>query len=288
MGAYELAVNNFAVAENLLQLYELFNNLREGPVTEDLRLAVCRLWDVPPNAALRNAYNEQMVMLAHANAPIPQALLIENGADFLLRQAVVVACTAVESFFWDSLRENALTIVRARRRGADETLRGITLTLDDYLSLENYAEPDKRLEQIILKNFERKTLYSTESIDNIAKILTVNNFWEDICKKCGQSINDIRRNLDEIIQRRNQIAHRADRPETETGLDERIDGHGLREITFPWVNTRVATAKSVVIAANECFKAAIGKLKKDLEKQEKQAAEQELAKATLKVRKIGQ
>ena len=171
MAAYDLAIQNFAVAQHLLQLFELFHNLKEEEVNEELQLVVCRKWGVPDNTAIRNACNDQMLLIARATAPIPQALLIENGADFLLRQAVVVTCTALESFFWDSLRENVLTIVRARRRGADESLRELKLTLDDYLSLENYADPNERLRQIILRNFERGTLYDTGSVEKIATIL---------------------------------------------------------------------------------------------------------------------
>ena len=153
---------------------------------------VCRRWGVPDNTAIRNACNEQIVPGGPGPCPYPQALLIENGADFLLRQAVVVTCTALESFFWDCLRENVLTIVRARRRGADESLRDIKLTLDDYLSLENYADPNDRLRQIILKNYERRALYDSGSIESIATILTIRNFWDEIARLCGTTPRDIK------------------------------------------------------------------------------------------------
>lgn len=277
MAAYDLAVQNFAVAEYLLQLFELFHDLREETNVEELRLAICRKWGLSESTALRQACNDQMFLVVRATAPIPQALLIENGADFLLRQAVVVSCTALESFFWDSLRENVLTIVRARRRGADESLRDLKLTLDDYLSIENWADPNERLRQIILKNFERGTLYATGDIDRIATILTVRDFWNSVAQRCGQNARDVRRYLDELIQRRNQIAHRADRPNPDANPPEEQDGHGLRAIGFAWVNVRFSTAKSVVNAANECFRQALHQLERQLD----QEREQELARGTL-------
>ncbi len=277
MAAYDLAIQNFAVVEHLLQLFEVFRGLREETATDDLRLAVCRKWGVPDTTSVRNAYNEQIFLVARANAPIPQALLIENGADFLLRQAVVVACTALESFFWDSLRENVLTIVKARKRGANESLRELTLTLDDYLSLENYEDPNDRLKEIILKNFERRTLYDTNSIEEIATILTVRDFWARVEHKCGMAVRDIRRSLDDLIKRRNQITHRADRPDPKADPPDLQDGHGLREISYAWVNPRISTAKSVVNAANECFGRAIQRLEQQLAQEE----EQKLALRTL-------
>lgn len=277
MQARDLATQNFAVAEHLLQLHELFRGLREEQATEPLRLAVCQFMDIPETSSLRQARNEQVLIAARATAPIPPSLLIAEGLDFLLRQAVVVGCTALESFFWDVLRENVLTIVRARKRGADDTLKKLTLTLDDYLSLESFENYDDRLKEIILKNFERGTLYDTSSIDRIARILTVTQFWPQISKKCGLSESEIHKQLSELIRRRNQVAHRADRPDERADPPENQDGLGLRAISFAWAHTRVATAKAVVSAAADLFVKTIGQLEKQLVQEE----EQKIARQTL-------
>lgn len=103
MRAYDLAIQNFSVAEHLLQLHELFRGLKECSIDETLRLAVCTSFNIPEKSVLRQAQNEQVLLVAKATAPIPQSLLVEDGINFLLRQAVVVGCTALESFFWDLL-----------------------------------------------------------------------------------------------------------------------------------------------------------------------------------------
>ena len=94
MRAYDLAIQNFSVAEHLLQLHDLFRGLQEGKLDEPLRLAVCTCFDIPEKSILRHARNDQLVLVAKAAAPIPPSLLVEDGINFLLRQAVVVACTA--------------------------------------------------------------------------------------------------------------------------------------------------------------------------------------------------
>jgi hypothetical protein len=278
MRAYDLAIQNFSVAEHLLQLHELFRDLREEVANEDLRLAVCRCLALPEGTVLRHARNDQMLLVAKAVAPIPQGLLVADGINFLLRQAAVVACTALESFFWDALRENVLTIVRARKRRADEDLRKLSLTLDDYLSLENYEDPDVRLKQIILKNFERGTLYDAFSIERIATTLTVRDFWKHVSKACGMDERDIKGQIGELINRRNQVAHRADRPDEEAIPPEEKDGHGLRAISYAWVNTRVATARNVVAASADIFKVTLAQLETQLA----QEVEQRLAQKTLR------
>lgn len=277
MAAYELAIQNFAVAEHLLQLYELFRGLHEKPPAEELRLAVCREMACPENTGMRESLNDHLVLLSKTVAPLPQALLLPDGLNFLLRNAVIVACTAVESFFWDSLRENVLTIVRARRRGADEELRKLTLTLDDYLSIEGYADPNERLKQIILKNFERRTLYDAESVGKIASIMTVRDFWTAVGRRCGRNATDVRRELDDLINRRNQIAHRADRPNPDANPLEETDQNGQRAIHAAWVTTRISTAKGLVNSANECFRETLTRMQEQLDRDQ----EQELAKQTL-------
>lgn len=283
MRAYDLAIQNFSVAEHLLQLHELFRELREEDVGKPLRLAVCGCLSLPDHAGLRCARNDQLVLVAKATAPIPHSLLLADGINFLLRQAIVVACTALESFFWDALRENVLIIVRARKRGADESIRKLTLTLDDYLSLESYADPEVRLQQIILKNFERGTLYDASSIERIATTLTVRDYWKQVSKKCGSPDNDIKRQVGELINRRNQVAHRADRPDDEADPPEDADKHGLRAISFSWVNARVATARNVVSASAEIFKNTLDQLVAQLRQEE----EQELARQTLRSSPLG-
>src|SRR5262245_37683610 len=107
MRAYDLAIQNFSVAEHLLQLHELFRDLHEEAAIESLRIAVCKTLLIPEQTVLRQARNEQVVLVAKAAAPIPHSLLVRDGINFLLRQAVVVACTALESFLGCSSRERA-------------------------------------------------------------------------------------------------------------------------------------------------------------------------------------
>ena len=104
-----------------------------------------------------------------------------------------------------------LTIVQARKTRADESLRKLTLTLEQS-PIQQYEDPDFCLQQIILANFERGTLYDVGKIDDIGRIMTVQNFWQDIEKISGQPANQLKQLLHDLISRRNQIAHRADRP----------------------------------------------------------------------------
>lgn len=261
MEALTLFYQNFAVAESLVQLYQLFQGLSRTDLSQELHLAICTHWKVPEHTVVQHASNDRVSVLARSATHIPESLTMDGGLDFLLRQSVVVACTCVESFFWDALRENVLTIIRARKSGADETIRKITLTLGDYISIQQYEDPDLRLRQIILKNFERGTLSDTRSIDDITRILTMRDFWGEVEKACGAKSSTLKQLVGELIMRRNQIAHRADRPDDNEGAD----GHGLRPISLPWTNMRIQAAKTLVTAGAEVIQAAIRRLEADIQ-----------------------
>lgn len=172
------------------------------------------------------------------------------------------------------LRENVLTVVKARRTGADESLRNLTFTLGDYISIQQYDDPDLRLKQIILKNFERGTLYDVNSIDKVVQTLTVRNFWEQIEKNTKTPAGESRRYIEDLIWRRNQIAHRADRPDE----GEEADPLGLRAISFAWTNQRVQTSRTLVTASANLFRRVIKRLEDDIRVAEEQAEARRLAK----------
>ncbi|MCK4485568.1 MAG: hypothetical protein KAU38_02265, partial [Desulfobacterales bacterium] len=124
-----------------------------------------------------------------------------------------------------------------------------------------YEDPEYRLQQIILGNFKRGTLSNAESIEKITRILTIRNFWESIEQITGTSAKSLRAQIGELIYRRNQVAHRADRPEE----GEESDSLGLRPITLAWTNLRVQAAKTLVTASNDLIGKTISRLEEDIE-----------------------
>ena len=274
MQALDLAIRNFAVAEQLLQLEQLFADAAQHQPSPDYVVKLCAEMAIPPEAALHHLKNPRTLVGIDGSVSVPSCLIAPKGLDFMLRQAVVVSCGALESFVWDILRENALTVIKARGRRADDTLKNITLTLDDYLSLEDYDDPDDRLRQIILNRFARGSLYDLAKVDEIMQILTVKNFWSQMAAKTGILDKEIKSHLTELIQRRNKIAHRADRPDEGTPLNQ-CDPHGLHPITRAWTSSRVATAKAFAHGAAEVVGEAIHLLEQIIAQQEEQKIAQE-------------
>jgi hypothetical protein len=97
--------------------------------------------------------------------------------------------------------------------------------------------------------------------------------------RCSENLRRRRRQsqgVGDLISRRNQIAHRADRP----GENEEADGHGLRPINLSWTNVRVQAAKTVVTAGAEVMHGTIRRLEADIQAAREQEEARRLARQT--------
>jgi len=117
------------------------------------------------------------------------------------------------------------------------------------VELEQLPSADERLERIVLKNFERGILSDATVIDKVARLFGVRDIWDDIARIADMDASIMRRMIGELVARRNQIAHRADRQEPSApGQSGR-----LRPITYAWTISRVQSSRTVVTAASEVF-----------------------------------
>lgn len=262
MHALTVFQQNFAIAERLLQQFQLAGDLSWSTPPGSLLRALPESWAAQGTDGAQLATNEQVLILFRSTARVPGSLRVGGGLDFLLRQAVVVACTALETFLWEVVRGGALTVVRARRRGAADELRHLTLTLEEYASLDTAADPDSRVRQILLARFDRQVLHDISSLDRVARMLSVKDFWGQVEQASGTPAAGLRALVGDLVARRNLITHRADRADD----GQPADGHGLRPITLAWTNIRLQATNTVATAAADVFSSALTRLAKEGQK----------------------
>ncbi len=239
--------HNFAAAENLVRLFDLLSGPTEDGRAKIVTEVVRSSLEILEGEQVFSLCNDRIFLIAREAAQVSATFFHEHNLASLLRQAVVAACSALDAYFNDKFRENVMTVLLANKRYAPKELRSLVMTFDDYLSLESWADPNQRLQQILEKNLERKTLSNANGITEMTAILGIKDFWEQVGRECGEKPSDLRRQIDEIAARRNDIVHRADRPKE----PEEASGSGLQPITRAWVNLRVQAVKTVVLAADK-------------------------------------
>lgn len=102
--------------------------------------------------------------------------------------------------------------------------------------------------------------YCCKSFDiyTAATLLTIKDAWNKISDRLGQDIESLKNRVDDTVDRRNDIVHRADRGR------KRPDAETAQEITYSWSNHSVMTIKSVCIALDELVNERIQDLKAEI------------------------
>jgi len=244
---------NIRPAELLLQVYRLLEceaPLTEGSMIKSLRSIV----GAAPEEDLILVYNEIFLGLVRESSRVSRTDLKRAALDNLLRQAVVVACTGLDTYLPALLRTNLSTIIAARGRNfipKDKDVmayfRDFTFSLTDALRLlENPGEEATLFIANKMMGFMgHRYLSSSKGVRTAGILLGLDNPWERIAARLGRSNSaDLEATLKRTTDRRNDIVHRADRTEADP------DG-SIEAISLAWAQQAVDTVKHVCLALDE-------------------------------------
>ena len=93
-----------------------------------------------------------------------------------------------------------------------------------------------------LTNF--KYLSSKKGIHAVGTLLSIDKPWDQIADKLQRDKKDLMNIIEETTRRRNDIVHRADRPQTDPVGD-------IQEISYSWAKQAVDTVMHVCYALDE-------------------------------------
>lgn len=247
MRALTIIRRNFLVMERHLQMLRTENDLTLSELAEELCLAVGVFWNLLENVSVHRPSNDQITLLARSTARMLRLNPKLDFLEFLLPQNAVVVCAVLKVFFWKTVVENTLIIMRACRRGADNELENHSLIFGAYNSVDRPPDRDVYIRQIILKNFHRKILGSVNAIDNTARMLVVRNLREQPERHCGEPVSQLCWLFEDLISCSSMIVHLADKSAHpgETGMP------GLALVSFARPNILVQKVRpGAAFAAN--------------------------------------
>lgn len=242
--------DNMRPAELLLRVYRLLeceNLLSEGDMVKSLREVV----GASADEGLMLIYNEIFIGLIRERAQIPSSALKRSALNNLLRQAIVAACTGMDTYLPALVRANLPTVIEVKGREflpQDKELRdyfkNLTFSLSDTLRLLNDPEAPLFIANKILGFMDFSYLSSAKGVHTAGAILTVHNPWEQIASKLHRDLEELKKSITETAKRRNDIVHRADRPPSKAGAE-------IQEISYVWAKQAVDTVGHVCLALDE-------------------------------------
>jgi len=255
--------DNMRPAELLLRVYRLLEN-DALQTTGEMVSSMRKIVGCDDDEALLLLYNEVFLGLIRERAQIPAAALKRSALDNLLRQAVVVACTALDTYLPSLLRANLPLVIEVKGRDfvpqdaeLSEYFKDLTFDLAETMRIlsDPEAAPLFIANKVLgITNF--KYLSSRKGIHAVAALLAIEKPWQQISDKLQRDRKDLMNIVDETARRRNDIVHRADRLQTDPTGE-------AQDISYVWGKQAVDTITHVCLALDELVASRMAELKAD-------------------------
>ena len=252
--------DNIRPADLLLKVYRLLEH--DAPTTEEGVLRTLReLVKADDDEGLMVIYNEVFLGLIRESAEVPPASIKRSALCNLLRQSVVTASTALETYLPILLRDNLPEVIRLRGRDfvpkKDEEIKNqfknLTFALDEVVRI--LADPDPLfVANKMISSLNFSYLSGKRGIHVTGVLLALDNPWGLIANQLGRAEDEIKKTLDSTVKRRNDIVHRADRSQDDPS-------RAAQEIGYPWAKQAVETIRVVCLALDDLVTARLKELK---------------------------
>jgi hypothetical protein len=252
--------DNIRPADLLLKVFRLLEHdslNTEAALLKSLRDIV----NAEAGEGLMVIYNEIFLGLIRERAEVPPASIKRSALCNLLRQSVVTASTALETYLPILLRDNLPEVIRLRGRDFvpknDESFKNqfkeLKFDLDEAVRI--LVDPDPLfVANKMISSLSFSYLNGRRGIHITGVLLGLHNPWERIAQQLGRDENEIKKTLDATVKRRNDIVHRADRSQDNPAGD-------TQEIGFPWAKQAIETIRVVCLALDDLVTSRLKELK---------------------------
>ncbi|MGL6074891.1 MAG: HEPN domain-containing protein [Fimbriiglobus sp.] len=270
LGPRQIFDDNIRPSDLLLKVFRLLEH--DTPCTEVKLLRSLRsLVKAEQDESLLVISNGLFLGLIRELAEVPPASIKRSALCNLLRQAVVTACTALETYLPTLLRSQLPEIIKLRGRDfvpkdkeIAEQFKNLSFSLEDTVRLN--ANPDPLFIANKMTSFLNFSYLSGKRGIHVAgTLLALENPWKKIAEKLGRQEDELKKTLDAAVKRRNDIVHRADRAQDDpTGV--------AQDIGYAWTKQAVETVRVVCLSLDELVIAQLAMLREQVATQQPQGA----------------
>ncbi|MDT0377253.1 HEPN domain-containing protein [Streptomyces sp. DSM 42041] len=230
--------HNLEDAEMLVDLAKTLVNNRQRRMRREKRERLGEALSLPQKewTELECLENDRVFVTFKPGHASLRDKLSEQNLRPLLRQALVAACAAIETFCADRVMERyAAAIKEVPPPGG---LLELSMTVGDYLTIEEkYQKKGWGLRQVIELEVRQRASPAPAQIGQLFRLVGEKKLMTRVDRRRKVTVGESTAELDRIVARRNQIAHTGDR-----------SGRGRATITVKEVEEDLATIVSVIDA----------------------------------------
>jgi hypothetical protein len=235
---------NMEDAHHLVRLAEAFTNQRAPRrARREFRERIGRAMKLPKRCwdDLDCVESAQVLVVFKPGAALSRDHFIDHKP--LLRQALVAACAATETYLADAAMSQMSRLTRSEQ-AATPRLRALPMTVGDWLHLEQRYQYRRRglHEQVIRRQVEDLASTDPSKVGALLSLLGVSEWTRKMDHHRGSQKGETFDLLDRLTKRRNKIVHTGDR-----------QGLGRAPITVAEVKADLAALESIVAGLESMF-----------------------------------
>jgi len=231
---FELTMDD---ADHLVALVEGFTNQRARRMRTELRSKFGSAMSVRERdrAALDCLESDDLFVIFKPRSRLCRGDFVD--ARPLLRQALVAACAAFETYLADKAMSRVSRLMAAEST-LTPRLRELPLTMADWMAIDRYEKKRWGLKRYVVEPAIREMAStSPNKVGELLSMLGIEKWSRRVDAQRGVARGRTVRRLEEITKRRNRIAHQAD-----------IVGRGRAQLTVGEVHDDINELRSVVEA----------------------------------------
>lgn len=204
--------DNLADAEALVAVVKALRNRRVRRMRRELRERLGSALDLPKKdwENLDCIESDDLFAVFKPGSAVDRSSISEPSLRPLLRQALVAACAAVETFVGDRVMERLRSALDADPRPT--RLLDLPMTVRDWLWIdETYERRRWGLREVVEVEVRRLASPSPSQIGITFGVVGEKGLWKRVDRRRSVAVGSSEDALDKIYKRRNRIAHQGDR-----------------------------------------------------------------------------
>jgi hypothetical protein len=204
--------DNLADAEALVSVVKVLQNRRVRRMRRELRERLGSALGIPRKhwGELDCIESADLFAIFKPGSGVDRDSLGDDQLRPLLRQALVAACAAIETFVGDRVMERLRETLD--RDDRPTRLLALPMTVGDWLRIdETYERRRWGLREVVEIEVRRMASPAPSQIGMVFGVIGERELWKRVDKARGTSRGRSAEQLSRIYERRNRIAHQGDR-----------------------------------------------------------------------------
>jgi hypothetical protein len=236
-GPLDVFEDNIADAERLLLLTRMLVNTRTYRMRRELRDRVGSAMGLPKRKweDLDCVESNDLFLVLMPDGEASRDIFTAPELRPLLRQSIVAVCAAVESY----VAEKACTYIPGAINDPPGALNRLPVSFRDVLMVGEYERHGWAYRKLLKTQIDQMASAKPNRIGEVFEVVGKKNrnLWKNVDARRKAETGDSCRQLEELVERRNRIAHTGDRT-----------GRGKAQLRVKEVDRHVRNAREIVEA----------------------------------------